>query len=82
MSSMDDRKATNEEMFSDDDLRALAKKALARLVADAKSGRLDKNKELVEVIENCIRHSSINQIRDLKWLLQQQELERPDLESH
>jgi len=80
MSSMDDRVATNEEMFSDEDVRNLAKKAVARLVADAKSGRLNENRELAEVIEGCIRHSSIKQIRDLKWLLQQQELERPDLQ--
>lgn len=80
MSSMDDLAAINEELFSDDDVRALARKAVARLVADAKSGQLDKNRELAEVIEACIRHSSIRQIRTLKWTLEQQELNRPDLQ--
>ena len=74
MSSMDDRRATNEEMFSDDDVRTLAKKAVARLIADAAAGR---SNELADVIEACIRRSPINLIRDLKWLLGQQELERP-----
>jgi hypothetical protein len=81
MSSMDDRTATSEEMFSDDDIRDLARKAVARLIADAKSGRLDQGRELVDVLEGCICQSSINRIRDLKWLLQQQELERPDLQT-
>lgn len=75
MSSMDELSATNEEMFSDDDVSALAKKAIARIIADAASGR---SNEVAEVVEACIRHSSIKQIRTLKWLLSQQDLERPD----
>ena len=76
MSSEDDRKAISEEMFSDDDVRALAKKATARIIADAAAGR---SNEVADVVETCIRYSSIKQIRKLKWLLDQQDLERPDL---
>lgn len=79
-SSMDDRTATDEEMFTDDMVCDLARKAISRLVADAKSGRLDQNRELAEVVEACIRNTKIGPLRDLKWLLAQQELTRPDLQ--
>jgi hypothetical protein len=77
---MDDRTATDEEMFTDDMVCDLARKAISRLVADAKSGRLDQNRELAEVVEACIRNTKIGPLRDLKWLLAQQELTRPDLQ--
>jgi len=32
------------------------------------------------MLESFIRHSTIPRLRDLKWFLDQQELERPDLQ--
>jgi len=77
MDSMKRRDAENETIFSDRDVAGLAARAVSRLIADAKSGRLEQNRELADVIEGCIRHSSIKVIRDLKLLLDQQDLERP-----
>jgi len=62
--------------------KELAKKALRRLLADHKSGRLEAvgNEELAEAIAVCIRESGEQQLRNLEWLLAQQDLERPDLQ--
>jgi hypothetical protein len=60
--------------------KELAKKAIRRLLADYKSGRLEDNAELAEAIAACIRESNEQQLRSLEWLLAQQELERPDLQ--
>lgn len=57
-------------------------KAIRRLLADYKSGRLESvgNEELAEAIAACIRESGEQQLRNLEWLLSQQEFERPDLQ--
>jgi hypothetical protein len=51
---MDD---VSEDVFTDGTLRELARKAVDRLIADAKSERLDRKRELAEVIEACIRNT-------------------------
>ena len=60
--------------------KQFALKAIRRLLADYKSGRLQDNAELAEAIAACIRESGEQQLRNLEWLLAQQEQERPDLE--
>ena len=55
-------------------------KAVNRLIADVEAKRLLENKELAEVIAACIRETASDQLQTLKWLLAQQELERPDLD--
>ena len=57
-----------------------AVKAVNRLIADVEAKRLLENKELAEVIAACIRETASDQLQTLKWLLAQQELERPDLD--
>ena len=72
----------NEEVFTEEDRRKLAIKAVNRLIADAEAKRLLENKELTETIAVCIREAGDRHLRVLKWLLEeeeQQELERPDL---
>jgi hypothetical protein len=72
----------NEEVFSAEQRRELAVKAVNRLIADAEAKRLLENKELAETIAACIREAGERQLRSLKWLLEeeeQEELERPDL---
>ena len=71
----------NEEKFTAEERRAIAVKAVNRLIADAEAKRLLGNKELAETIAVCIRETALPQLQTLKWLLGQQELERPDLES-
>jgi hypothetical protein len=80
MDSLSRRAAMNAETYSDDEIRALARKAIGRLIMDVRSVRLAGNAELAESICRCICKSDIRQIRHLKWLLEQQELERPDLQ--
>ena len=63
-----------------EDRRELAVKAVNRLIADVEAKRLLQNKELAEVIAACIRETASDQLQALKWLLAQQELERPDLD--
>jgi hypothetical protein len=81
----------NEEVFTAEEKRELAVKAVNRLIADAEESasfrrfvipdaRLRENKELAETIAVCIRESALPQLQTLKWLLAQQELERPDLQ--
>jgi len=72
----------NEEVFTAEEKRALAAKAVNRLIADAEAKRLLENKELAETIAACIREADEQRLRALKWLLEeeeQEELERPDL---
>jgi hypothetical protein len=58
----------------------LADRAVNELIEDAKSGRIDQNRELAEVIMGCIRKTASDSLEDLKRLLNQRALERPDLE--
>ncbi len=72
----------NEEVFTAEQRRELAVKAVNRLIADSEAKRLLENKELAETIAACIREADERQLRSLKWLLEeeeQEELERPDL---
>jgi hypothetical protein len=72
----------SQDALSAEYRKELAKKAIRRLLADDKSGRLEAvgNEELAEAIAVCIRESGEQQLRNLEWLLAQQELERPDLQ--
>jgi hypothetical protein len=70
----------NEGSLTFEERRSVAVKAVNRLIADAEAKRLLQNRELAEVIAACIQDSTSAQLRTLKWLLKEQELERPDLE--
>ena len=63
----------NEEVFSAEERRAIAVKAVNRLIADAEAKRLPENKELAETIAVCIGESGSRQLQTLKCLLDQQE---------
>ena len=63
----------NEEVFSAEERRAIAVKAVNRLIADAEAKRLPENKELAETIAVFIGESGSRQLQTLKWLLDQQE---------
>jgi hypothetical protein len=67
----------NEEVFTAEERRELAVKAVNRLIADAEAKRLPENKELTETITVCIREAGERQLRALKWLLEEQDVERP-----
>jgi hypothetical protein len=72
----------NEEVFTAEERRELAVKAVNRLIADAEAKRLLENKELAETIAACIGEAGERRLRALKWLLEeeeQEEQERPDL---
>jgi hypothetical protein len=69
----------NQEAFTAEERRELAVKAVNRLIADAEAKRLLENKELTETITVCIREAGERQLRALKWLLEEEEQERPDL---
>jgi hypothetical protein len=72
----------NEEVFTAENRRELAVKAVNRLIAAAVAKRLLENTELTETIAACIREADERQLRLLKWLLEEEEreeLERPDL---
>jgi hypothetical protein len=64
-----------KETFSRKERRALADKAVKRLIADAEAKRLLENKELAETIAVCIREAGERQLRALKWLLEEQDIE-------
>jgi hypothetical protein len=71
----------NEEVFTAEQRRELAVKAVNRLIADAEAKRLMENKELAETIAACIGEAGERRLRALKWLLEQEEqeeLERPE----
>jgi hypothetical protein len=67
----------NEEVFTAEERRELAVKAVNRLIADAEAKRLPENKELTETIRVCIGEAGEWQLRALKWLLEEQDVERP-----
>jgi hypothetical protein len=62
------------------EIEYLADRAVTELIEDAKSGRLDMNQELADIIKTCIRKTGRAQLEVLKGLLKQRALERPDLE--
>lgn len=71
----------NEEVFAAEERRALATKAVNRLISAAEAKRLLENKELTDTIAACICEAGERRLRVLKWLIEeeeQQELERPD----
>jgi hypothetical protein len=57
------------------EIKALAKRAVNQLIAEAEAGRLMNNKELAEVIMGCVQDTSNKQLRHLQWFLDQKELE-------
>jgi hypothetical protein len=67
------------DLFTHEERSALAREAVNRLIANAEAKRLLENKELVETITVCIRETGERNLRTLKWLLDQKELEPPDL---
>jgi hypothetical protein len=69
----------NEGVFNAEERRELAVKAVNRLIADAEAKRLLENKELAETIAACIGEAGELRLRALKWLLEEEEQERPDL---
>jgi len=73
----------NEEVFTADERRELAVRAVNRLIADAEEtasfrryvvpdARLRENKELAEIIAVCIRETALPQFQTLKRLLDRQ----------
>ncbi len=73
----------NEEVFTAEERRELAVKAVNRLIADAEESasfrryvvpdeRLRENKELAEIIAVCIRETALPQLQTLQRLLVQQ----------
>lgn len=69
----------NEGSLTFEERHSLAVKSVNRLIADAEAKRLFQTRELAEVMAACIQESTSAQLRTLKWLLREQELERPDL---
>ena len=70
----------NEEVFTAEQRRELAVKAVSRLIADAEAKRLLENKELAETIAACIREVDERQLRALKWLIEEEEQGRSQCE--
>src|SRR6266478_2579404 len=77
------RMSQNEEVFTAEERRELAVKAVNRLIADAEESasfrryvvpdeRLRENKELAEIIAVCIRETALPQLQTLQRLLGQQ----------
>jgi len=73
----------NEEVFTAEERRELAVKAVNRLIADAEESasfrryvvpdeRLRENKELAEIIAVCIRETALSQLQTLQRLVGQQ----------
>jgi hypothetical protein len=73
----------NEEVFTAEERREVAVKAVNRLIADAEEtasfrryvvpdARMRENKELAEIIAVCIRETALPQLQSLKRLLDQQ----------
>jgi hypothetical protein len=58
----------------------LADRAVQELIEDSKSSRINKNRELAEVIVACLRKLGPTDLEDLKGLLGQRSLERADLQ--
>jgi hypothetical protein len=63
------------EAFDEDQRKKLSVWAINELIADAETERLLGDKSLAEVISACIRLTEARALRDLKFLLEQRELE-------
>ena len=63
------------EVFDEDERKKLSVWAVNELIADAEAKRLLNDKSLAEVISACIRFTEARILRDLKFLLEQRELE-------
>ena len=77
----------DEKLFTAEERRELAVKAVNRIIADAEEtasfrryvvpdARLRENKELAEIIAVCIRETALPQLQTLKRLLDQQGKDR------
>jgi hypothetical protein len=64
-----------DDVFTADLIRSLSIRAVNQLIADVEAKRLLQSGELAETIAVCIRHSGPSQLRTLKWLLEQRELQ-------
>jgi hypothetical protein len=61
--------------FTEDEIYALSIKAVNHLIAAIEAKRLMQNKELAETIALCIRKTELPQLRNLRWHIEQLELE-------
>jgi hypothetical protein len=61
--------------FTQDDTYALSVWAVNELIADVEVGRLLQDKELAEAIAICIRHSGLSQLKILKRVLDQHDVQ-------
>jgi hypothetical protein len=68
-----------KEKLDPAEIAYLADRAV-KLIDDARSNRIDKNRELAEVIMACSRKTAVDPLERLKWLLNQGALEHPDLQ--
>ena len=66
--------------FHPEKIEAVANKVVNDLIADAEKGRLKNNKELAEVIAVCIRNTRLFHLLTLKALLEQRDLENPEIQ--
>jgi hypothetical protein len=67
---MEQRDLTRDEIY------ALSIRAVNQLIGDVEVKRLlTSGRELAESIAVCIRHSEVSRLQDLRWLLDQRELE-------
>ena len=64
-----------ERDFTEGEIYALSIKAVNHLIAAVEARRLMENKELAETIALCIRKAEHSQLRNLRWHLEQLELE-------
>jgi hypothetical protein len=64
-----------ERDFTEDEIYALSIRAVNDLIAAVEAKRLAQNKELAETIATCIRRTELSQLRNLRWHLEQLELE-------
>jgi hypothetical protein len=81
-SSMVVYRIKREDVFSAEKRRTLAAKAVNRLIADIEAKRLPQNKELAETITACICEARSRQLRALRWLLEEQDIEWIDREKN
>jgi hypothetical protein len=63
----------SKDVFTDHERAVLADKAVKRLIADAEAKRLPESRELVAAITACICETESSQLRELNFLLEQQE---------
>jgi hypothetical protein len=64
-----------ERDFTQDEIYALSIRAVNHLIAAVEDRRLMENKELAETIAVCIRKTELSQLWNLRWHLEQLELE-------